>query len=115
VSKVATVKQLTRSQYQVTLTSTEFQLIKSALQQAERISRFQIHVLDEAEAIREGGLAENSVLRREIDALAMREASLRSLQKTMTEIDHVGKLAPIRYAGLDRLGRTSVLRIPPPR
>jgi hypothetical protein len=87
VNQVATVKELTSGRYQVTVTGTELALISSALDEAERVSRFGIEVLDEADRGRDGEPAEGSRLLREIDALAMREASLRSLQKTMAEAD----------------------------
>lgn len=84
---MARVRQLTGGGYQVTMTGTELALIKGALDEAERVSRFGIEVLDEADHARDAEPSENSKLRREIEALAMREASLRSLQKTMSEID----------------------------
>ncbi len=84
---MATVTELTSGGYQVTVTGTEFSLLKSALDEAERVSSFGIEVLDEADRSQDGEHSENSRLLREIDALAMREASLRSLQKTMAEVE----------------------------
>ena len=81
------MRQLTSGGYQVTMTGTELALIKGALDEAERVSRFGIEVLDEADHARDAEPSENSRLRREIEALAMREASLRSLQKTMSEVE----------------------------
>jgi hypothetical protein len=95
VNQVATVNELTSGGYRVTVTETELALLRSALDEAERVSRFGIEVLDEVDKSREGEPAPNSRLLSEIDGLAMREASLRSLQKTMAEIGG-GKLAPAR-------------------
>ncbi len=98
VNQVATVEELTSGGYQVTVTGTELALLRGALDEAERVSRFGIEVLDEADRSRDGEPSPNSRLVREIDALAMREASLRSLQKTMAEVDGSGKLAPAQHA-----------------
>ena len=84
---MASVKQLTGGGYRVTVTGSELSLIRSALDEAERVSRFGIEVLDEADRIGDGERSADSRLLREIDGLAMREASLRSLQKTMAEVD----------------------------
>ena len=46
---MATVKELTTGGYQVTVSGTEFSLLRSALDEAERVSRFGIEVLDEAD------------------------------------------------------------------
>ena len=99
---MATVK-LASDDYQVTMTETEFALIKDALDEAERVSRFGMEVLDEVDTSRDGEPAENSRLRREIDGLAMREAALRSLQKTLSEVDVPDDLAPAQHADLDPL------------
>ena len=77
VTQVARVRQLTGGGYQMTMTGTELALIKNALDEAERVSRFGMEVLDEVDTGRDGEASENSRLRREIDSLAMREASLR--------------------------------------
>jgi hypothetical protein len=87
VSHVASVKQLASGGYRVMVTGSELSLIRSALDEAERVSRFGIEVLDEADRSRDGERSVDSRLVREIDALAMREASLRSLQKTMADVD----------------------------
>ena len=83
---MATVSELTSGGYKVTVTGTEFALIRTALDEAERVTRFGIEVLDEADRNRDGEPSPDSPLLREIDALAMREASLRSLQKTLAEV-----------------------------
>jgi hypothetical protein len=94
VEQVASVKQLVGGGYRVTVTGSELSLIRSALDEAERVSRFGIEVLDEADRSRDGEHSADSRLLREIDALAMREASLRSLQKTMAEANP-GNLVPV--------------------
>jgi uncharacterized protein (DUF1786 family) len=83
--QVASVKELASGGYQVTVSETELALMRTALAEAERVSRFGIEVLDEADRNRAGEPSVNSRLLQEIDVLAMREASLRSLQKTMAE------------------------------
>jgi hypothetical protein len=107
---------------QIMMTGTELALIKNALNEAERVSRFGIEVLDEADHAKDAEPAENSRLRLEIDALAMREASLRSLQKTMSEIDRGGKPTPAQHpdidqlrADIDQLRSAGPLPVPPPR
>jgi|SRR5215472_5146436 len=115
VNQVATVRQQASGGYQVTVTETEFALIKSALAEAERVSRFAIEVLDEADQARDAEPAENSRLRREIEDLAMREASLKWLQKTMSENNRAGKSAPTDHADLDQLTSSAALLVPPPR
>ena len=112
---MASVRQLSRSQYQVMVTGTELALIRAALGEAERVSRFGMEVLDEVDNSHDGEPVANSRLREEIDALAMREASLRSLQKTMAEVDRGGKLAPRQHADLGRLSAGAALPVPPPR
>jgi hypothetical protein len=109
---VATVKQLTASRYEITMTETELALVKNALAEAERVSRFGMEVLDDADNSAGAEPSENSRLRREIDALAMREASLRSLQKTMAEVDHVGARAPVQHPDLDPLRSWAALQVP---
>jgi predicted mannosyl-3-phosphoglycerate phosphatase (HAD superfamily) len=110
---VATVRQQASGGYQVTVIETEIALIKAALAEVERVSRFGIEVLDEADHASDAEAAENSRLRREIEALAMREASLRSLQKTMSQVDRDGKPAPRQQADLDQL--RSGARVPAQR
>ena len=97
VNRVGAVNQLTSGAYRVTVTGTELALLRSALDEAERVSRFGIEVLDEADKSADSAPSPSSRLLSEIDALAMREASLRSLQKTMAEIGG-GKLALARHA-----------------
>ena len=112
---MARVKHLGASGYQVTMTATEFALVKSALDEAERVSRFGLEVLDDADNSRDAEPSEDSRLRREIDALAMREASLRSLQKTMAEVDRGGRPARMQQADLDQLRSGAALYVPRPR
>ena len=100
---MAIVKQLTGSEYQVTMTAAELALVRNALGEAERVSRLGMEVLDDVDNSRDGTPSENSRLRREIETLAMREASLRSLQKTMAEVDRGGKPAPTRRDDLGQL------------
>jgi hypothetical protein len=50
---------------------------------------------------------------REIEVLAMREASLRALQKAMAEVDRGGKLAPTQHSDLDELRSGASLQVPP--
>jgi hypothetical protein len=86
VNRVATVNELASGGYQVMVSESELALMRTALAEAERVSRFGIEVLDEADRSRDGEPPVNSRLLQEIDVLAMREASLRSLQKTMAEV-----------------------------
>jgi hypothetical protein len=116
VTQVARVRQLTGGGYQVTMTGTELALIKTTLDEAERVSRFGIEVLDGADHAKDAEPAENSRIRQEIDALAMREASLRSLRKTMAEVDNAGsKPAPVHRAALDQFRPGAALPVPRPR
>jgi hypothetical protein len=95
---VATMQQLTSGGYQITVTRTELALLRSAMDEAERVSRFGIEVLDGVDRGRDGQSREDDRLLRVIDGLAMREASLRSLQKTMAETDSGGRLASAQDA-----------------
>jgi len=112
---VATVKQLTASRYQITMTETELVLVKNALAEAERVSRFGMEVLDDVDKSPGAEGSENSRLRREIESLSMREASLRSLQKTMAEVDPRGRPAPTQHADLDQLRSGAALQVPSSR
>lgn len=112
---MATVKELTNGGYVVTVTGTELALISTALDEAERVSRFGIEVLSEANLGRDGEPSEDSRLLREIDALAMREASLRSLQKTMAEVNRGGTLEPARHADVDHVSFGAPISVPRPR
>jgi hypothetical protein len=98
VKQVATVKELTSGGYQLTVSGTELALLRSALDEAERVSRFGIEVLDGVDRSQDSESSEDSRLLREIDALAMREASLSWLQKAMAEVEGGGKLAPAQHA-----------------
>jgi len=115
VTQVARVRELTGGGYQVTMTGTELTLIKNALDEAERVSRFGMEVLDDVDNSRDAEPTVNSRLRQEIDNLAMREASLRSLQKTMSEVDRGGKSASARFADLGQFSAGAALPVPPPR
>jgi len=109
---VATVKQLAASRYQVTLTGTQLALVRTALHEAERVSRFGKQVLDDVDNNLKAGPSENGRLRREVDALAMREISLKSLQKTMAELDRGGSPAPMQHPDLERLRPGAALQVP---
>jgi hypothetical protein len=100
VSEVATVIEQASGGYQVTVTEPELVLIKAALAESERVSRFGIEVLDGAERGEDAMRPGNSRLRQEIETLAMREASLRSLQKTMSETECGGRR---QHADLDQV------------
>jgi len=115
VNRVATVKELASGGCQLTVTGTELALLRSALDEAERVSRFGIEVLDGVNRSQDSDSSEDSRLLREIDALAMREELLRSLQKTMAEVVGGGKLAPTEHAGPGQVSSGAALRIPPPR
>jgi len=77
--------------------------VKNAPTEAQRVSRFGMEVLDDVDNSPDAELSENGRLRREIEAFAMRGASLRSLQKTMAGVDRGGKLASTQHADLDEL------------
>ena len=115
VTQVARVRELTGGGYQITMTGTELTLIKTALDEAERVSRFGMEVLDDVDNSRDAEPTMNSRLRQEIDNLAMREASLRSLQKTMSEVDRGGKSAPASFADLGQFSAGAALPVPRPR
>jgi hypothetical protein len=95
---VATVKELTGGGYQLNVSGTELALLRGALDEAERVSRFGIEVLDGVDRSQDGESSEDSRLLREIDALAMREASLRWLRKAMAEVNCGGELASAQRA-----------------
>jgi hypothetical protein len=112
---VARVRQLTGGGYQVTMTGTELALIKTTLDHAERVSRFGIEVLDGADQARDAEPSESRLIRQEIDALAMLEASLKSLRKTMSETDSGGKSAQVHRADLGQFRSGAALPVPRPR
>jgi hypothetical protein len=64
---VATVKQLTGNEYQVAVTAAELPMVKNAVDEAERVSRFGIEVPADVDNSRDGDPSEDSRLRREID------------------------------------------------
>jgi hypothetical protein len=113
VTTVATVKQQSGGEYQVTVSESELTLIKNALDEAERVARFGMEVLDEVDPDRDAEPPVDSRLRQEIEGLAMREASLRSLQKTMSEVDRGSTPPPMRQLDLDQL--RSAARVPAQR
>jgi hypothetical protein len=80
---VATLRQRTSGGYSLHLGEAEFSLIKNALRQAERVTRFGMEVLDEAGQAMDREQLDCRRLRREIEDLAMREASLRSLHEAI--------------------------------
>ena len=90
---MAAVRQLTSGGYLVQVSETELALIKTALEQTGRMSRFGMEVLDEADHDRHGRRAHSTRHRREIEALAIREASLRSLHESMTEAERGDEVA----------------------
>jgi hypothetical protein len=94
---VARVTHSSGGGYQVAVTGPEFALVKNALDEARQVSRFGIEVLDKADQAGQAEPAKTSRLRREIEALAIHEASLSSLQKTMAEV-HPGSDAAARCA-----------------
>jgi hypothetical protein len=112
---VATVKQVTGSEYQVAMTATELAMVKNVLDGAERLSRFGIEVLADVDDSRDDDPSKDSRLWREIEILAMREASLRSLRKTLADVDRGDKLAPVQRADLDQLRSGAALPVPRPR
>jgi hypothetical protein len=85
---LATVRQLANGEYSVHVTEAEPSLMKTALETTERVSRFGMEVLDKADRAMDGRRPDNVRLRREIEALAIREASVRSLRKTMAAAEH---------------------------
>jgi hypothetical protein len=111
---VARVRQLAGGGYQVTMAGTELGLIRTALAEAERIARLGIEVLDGADLASDEEPAENSRIRQEIESLAMHEASLRSLQKTISEIDTGDKPTAEHRAG-DQFRPGGPLPVPRPR
>jgi hypothetical protein len=115
VTQVARVRHLTGGGYQVTMAGTELGLIKNALAEAERIARLGIDVLDGADQAGDEEPAENGQIRQEIDSLAMHEASLRSLQKTMSEVDDGKPTAVHRADDVDQFRPGATLRVPRPR
>jgi hypothetical protein len=115
VNQVARVKRITGSEYQVTMTGTELALIRTALGEVERVSRFGMKVLDEADRSQDGKPAENRRLHQKIDAFAIREASLRSLRKALSEIDHGGTPTPTRHAAIGQPRSAARPPVPLPR
>ena len=93
VSQVAGVRELTSGGYLVQVSETELALIKTALEQTGRVSRFGMEVLEEADHFSHARRVKNTRLRGEIEALAIREASLRSLQETMAEAELAEEVA----------------------
>jgi hypothetical protein len=96
---VATVRQLPSGGFSVQVSESELGLIKTALKQTERLSRFGTEALDRADHASKGRRTENTRLRREAEALAMRETSLRSLQQTMAKAHQVQAVPVPRWPG----------------
>ena len=96
---MATVRQLPSGGFSVQVSETELALIKTALQQTERLSRFGMEALNEADYATNSRPAENTRLRREAETLAMRQASLRSLQHTMAQAHQVEAVPVPRRPG----------------
>jgi hypothetical protein len=90
---VATARHRTSGGYSLQLSEAEFSLIKTALKQTERLTRFGKEVLDGAGQAMDGEPLDRRRLRRDIEALAMREASLRSLHEAIAETDRGEELA----------------------
>lgn len=90
---MAAVTQLTGGGYLVQVSETELALIKTALEQTGRVSHFGMEILDEADHYKHGRRAQNTRLRREIEALAIREALLRSLHENMAAAQSGEKVA----------------------
>jgi hypothetical protein len=112
---VARVRELAGGGYQVTMTGAELGLIKTALTEAERVARLGMDVLDGADQAGDAEPAENTRMQQEIESLAMREASLRWLQKAMSEIDSGGKPAPVDHADDGQFRSGATLPVPRPR
>jgi hypothetical protein len=76
-----TASALANGEYSVHVTEAELSLMTTALETTERVSRFGMEVLDKADQAMDGRRPDTVRLRREIEALAIREASVRSLRK----------------------------------
>jgi hypothetical protein len=90
---VAAVRQLTNGAYLVEVSDAELALIMTALEQTQRVWRFGIEVLDGADQDTDGRRVRNTRLRREVGALALREASLSSLQRALAAAEPSEKVA----------------------
>ena len=112
---MARVRELTGGGYQVTMTGSELGLIKTALAEAERVARLGVEVLDGADQASDEEPAENGRIQEEIESLAMREASLRWMQKAMSEIDSADKAAPAHHADIGQFRSRAALPVPRPR
>jgi hypothetical protein len=115
VTQVARVRELTGGGYQVTMTGSELGLIKTALAEAERVARLGVEVLDGADQASDEEPAENGRIQEEIESLAMHEASLRWMQKAMSEIDSADKPAPAHHADIGQFRSRAALPVPRPR
>jgi hypothetical protein len=115
VTQVARVRELTGGGYQVTMTGSELGLIKTALAEAERVARLGVEVLDGADQAGDEEPAENGRIREEIESLVMHEASLRWMQKAMSEIDSADKPAPAHHADIGQFRSGAALPVPRPR
>lgn len=90
---MAAARPLTNGGYLIEVSETELELIKTALEQSERVARFGIEVLDGADPAIDGRRVGNTRLRREIHALALREVSLGTLQRALAEAEPGEKAA----------------------
>ena len=97
---MATVRQLPSGGFSVQVSQPELALIKTALQQMERLSRFGTEALDEADHATNGRRTENMRLRREAETRAMREASLRSFEQTLADAHRVQAVPVPRRPGI---------------
>jgi hypothetical protein len=88
VSQVATARQMSGGGYLVQLSETELALIKTALEQEEWLSRFGIEVLNGADQAPDGRRPDNTRLRREIEGLALRQASLKVLRNAFATVEY---------------------------
>jgi hypothetical protein len=90
---VAAVRQQTNGAYLVEVSEAELAMIMTALEQTQRVWHFGIEVLDGADQDTDGPRVRNTRLRREVGALALREASLRSLQRALATAEPGEKAA----------------------
>jgi hypothetical protein len=87
VNLVATVRRGTCGGYSIQVSEAELSLIKAAIEQTERVSHLGMEFLDEAHRARDGRPLDGRRLRREIQTIAVREASLRSLRTDIAETE----------------------------
>ena len=90
---MATVRRDSSGGYSIQVSEAELSLIKAAVEQTARVSRFGMEVLDEAHLAMDGRPLDRRRFGREIQGLAAREASLRSLATTIAETERGEKSA----------------------